>query len=375
MSEVKKLRVLIVDDSAIMRQLLTDILRGSSSIEVVGFARNGMEALEKTRDLRPDVVTLDVEMPVMSGLEALPGLVGIYGKPVVMVSSLTQEGAETTLAALEMGAVDFVPKPAANQLTALRNVSDEIIAKILQAGGSHVQVAKSTVSSSIAKSVSEKKAPEAEFPKGSETVAKEVRETSRSSADKKIRSVVLIGISTGGPQALSETLARLQPPIPPVLLVQHMPSKFTGAFAERLNRKCAVEVREAVSGDRLRNDLILVAPGGRHMRLVGKSPMTARIEINDEPPMSGHKPSVDYLFESVVPIFGDSIVGIIMTGMGRDGVRGMTAIRTAGGVTFGQDEATSTVYGMNKAAWLEGAVETQFPVEKLPGIIARAWRG
>ncbi len=373
MSEDTKVRVLIVDDSAIMRQLLADILRSSPRIEVAGFARNGMEALEKTRDLRPDVITLDVEMPVMSGLEALPGLVGIYHRPVVMVSSLTQEGAETTLTALEMGAVDFVPKPVAHQLTSMRNVADEIIAKILSAGKSQVQI-----TDAISKVVpppppAEKKAPEAYLTQVTEAPAKPPRDAVKT--DKAPRNIVLIGISTGGPQALSETISQLRPPVPPILIVQHMPSKFTGAFAERLNRKSVLEVREAVSGDRLRNDTVLVAPGGRHMRITGKSPMTARIELSDEPPISGHKPSVDCLFESAVPVFGDQIVGIIMTGMGRDGVRGLQAIRAAGGSTFGQDEESSTVYGMNKAAWLEGAVETQFPLAKLPTIVTKAWRG
>jgi len=373
MSDDIKLRVLIVDDSAIMRQLLADILRSSNRIEVIGFARNGIEALEKTRDLRPDVITLDVEMPVMSGLEALPGLVGIYHKPVVMVSTLTQEGAETTLTALEMGAVDFVPKPVANQLTSMRNVSDEIIAKILAAGNSQVQL-----TTAISKVVpppppAEKKAPEAFLSHVADSPSKLPRDATKT--EKPPKNIVLIGISTGGPQALSETISQIRPPVPPILIVQHMPSKFTGAFAERLNRKSALEVHEAVTGDRLKNDTVLIAPGGRHMRITGKSPMTARIEISDDPPISGHKPSVDCLFESALPIFGDQIVGIIMTGMGRDGVRGLLAIRAAGGSTFGQDEETSTVYGMNKAAWLEGAVETQFPLAKLPGIVAKAWHG
>ena len=187
--------------------------------------------------------------------------------------------------------------------------------------------------------------------------------------------IIFVGASTGGTEAVKTFLQGIPPDCPPILIVQHMPSKFTGAFAERLNRKSVLEVREAVSGDRLRNDTVLVAPGGRHMRITGKSPMTARIELSDEPPISGHKPSVDCLFESAVPVFGDQIVGIIMTGMGRDGVRGLQAIRAAGGSTFGQDEESSTVYGMNKAAWLEGAVETQFPLAKLPTIVTKAWRG
>lgn len=357
------LKVLIVDDSAIMRQVLTDILRSCPQIQVVGTARDGREALERTRDLRPDVVTLDVEMPVMSGLEALPGLVGIYQVPVVMVSALTQEGAETTLQALELGAVDFVPKPGSNPISKMRNEADEIINKVLSAGSSHIRIA-------VAKARTLKNLDAAQI-----AVKEEMpRERKRlSSTDQTPRSIVVIGISTGGPQALNDTLIQLEPPIPPTLIVQHMPAKFTSAFANRLQNKCAVDVREAQQGDRLRNDLILIAPGGNHMRLIGKTTGLARIEINDEPPISGHKPSIDCLFESAVPIFGSAITAILMTGMGRDGVRGTAMIRAAGGATFGQDEATSTVYGMNKAGWLEGAIQTQFPLEKLPAIIRQAW--
>ena len=366
MNSENLLKVLIVDDSAIMRQLLSDIFRSSQRIQVVGTAKDGREALEKTRDLRPDVVTLDVEMPVMNGLEALPGLVGIYQKPVVMVSSLTQEGAETTLQALELGAVDFVPKPGTNQVARLKEEAEEIIAKVLAAGKSQIRIAHAPPH--IARLPEGSPAPQAPAPISSSLAPK-----SATSAIIAPHHLVLIGISTGGPQALNDTLCFLEPPIPPVLIVQHMPGKFTSAFAERLNRKCHVEVREAVTGDRLKNDQILIAPGGLHMRIVGKSPATARIELTDDPPMTGHKPSADYLFESAIPVFHAAITAIVMTGMGRDGARGAGLVRAAGGSTFGQDEATSIVYGMNKCAWQEGAIQTQFPLEKLPSIIRQAW--
>ncbi|MFM7319774.1 MAG: chemotaxis response regulator protein-glutamate methylesterase [bacterium] len=363
MSSEGLLKVLVVDDSAIMRQLLSDIFRSSQRIQVVGTAKDGREGLEKTRDLRPDVITLDVEMPVMNGLEALPGLVGIYQKPVVMVSSLTQEGAETTLQALELGAVDFVPKPGTNQVSRLKEEADEIIAKVLAAGRSQIRIAEATPRA-------------ARLPELATNTAPGQAITAVKSAATAITTplhLVLIGISTGGPQALNDTLCFLEPPIPPVLIVQHMPGKFTSAFARRLNSKCHVEVREAATGDKLKNDQILIAPGGVHMRLVGKTPATARIELTDDPPMTGHKPSADYLFESAVRVFHSAITAIVMTGMGRDGARGAGLVRAAGGSTFGQDEATSTVYGMNKCAWLEGAIQTQFPLEKLPSIIRQAW--
>ena len=347
-----KIKVLVVDDSAVMRQVLTQILTSSPLLDVVGVAKDGREALEKTRDLHPDVITLDIEMPIMSGMEALPGLVGIYQKPVVMVSSLTQEGAEPTFQALELGAVDFVPKPAQNTIAGLKDVTEEIIAKVVSAAKSQIRI----VAGSVVKTA----------PPKPPTLATEKPSNHRHSTEKLPRKVVVIGISTGGPQALSETLSHVRP---------HMPAKFTGAFAARLDSHCQVRVKEATDGERLQNDTIYIAPGGRHMRVVGKSPATAAIEINDEPPTTGHKPSADYLFESVVPIFGQAIVGIIMTGMGRDGATGLKSIRNAGGTTFGQDEATSTVYGMNKAAYQEGAVQTQFPLEELASIITKSWNG
>lgn len=364
-----KIKVLVVDDSAVMRQVLSQLFNSSPLLEVVGFAKDGREALEKTRDLQPDVITLDVEMPIMTGMEALPGLVGIFHKPVVMVSSLTQEGAEQTFQALELGAVDFVPKPIQNTIGGLKEVSEEIITKVVNAAKSQIRI----VSGSAGKTAIIKPPAQAITPAAAKPATTEKPPIARPPAEKLPRKVVVIGISTGGPQALSETLIHVKPPIPPTLIVQHMPGKFTNAFASRLNNHSQVHVKEAVDGERLQNDTIYIAPGGRHMRVVGKSPASAAIEINDDPPMTGHKPSADYLFESVLPIFGSAVVGIIMTGMGRDGATGMVAIRKAGGATYGQDEATSTVYGMNKAAFQEGGVQTQFPLEQLPAIITKSW--
>ena len=180
----------------------------------------------------------------------------------------------------------------------------------------------------------------------------------------------MIGISTGGPQALGQAFPGLAPPIPPILVVQHMPAGFTQVFAERLARHCGLTVKEAEEGDRVVPDQILIAPGGRHMTLIGQAPR-ARVALSDGPLVSGHKPSVDVLFLSAAKAFGPATVGIIMTGMGRDGVEGCKKILAAGGTTFGQDEATSVVYGMNKAAYLEGAVRRQFALEELPGILVR----
>lgn len=336
-------RVLVVDDSALMRKLLADMLRTSSEIEVVGPARDGAEAIEMAARLKPDVITLDVEMPGMTGLEALPAILEAHEAPVVMVSSLTQEGAEVTLRALELGAVDFLPKPGPNKFAELKASADLLVAKVLAAAGSRVRRA---------------------APRG----IRAERPGARPAEPRLAASCVAIGISTGGPQALGQVLPELSPPIPPVLIVQHMPAQFTGAFAARLARNCAVAVKEAAEGDRVLPDRILIAPGGRHMTVVGRPP-EVRVAISDGPLVSGHRPSVDMLFQSVARVYGPSAVGIIMTGMGRDGVEGCKRILQAGGTTFGQDEPSSVVYGMNKAAFLEGAVRKQFALEELPGIV------
>lgn len=345
--------MLIVDDSALMRKLVADLLQ-APEIEIVGAAKDGAEALEMTGRLHPDVVTLDIEMPVMSGLEALPLLLSTYKVPVVMLSALTQEGAEVTLAALELGAVDFFPKPDRHQISQLKASRDLLIAKIVSASQSRVRARGS--------------AHRPPSPSSIPTLPSHTAPQPRASSSSPL--CVVIGISTGGPQALSQVLPELKPPIPPILIVQHMPANFTLAFAERLRKQCAVVVKEACEGDAILPDQILIAPGGRHMTIRG-TPQKAKVSLSDGPLMTGHRPSVDMLFLSAARIYGEATVGIIMTGMGRDGVEGCKSILAAGGSTFGQDEATSVVYGMNKAAFLEGALQSQFALGNLPAIIER----
>jgi two-component system chemotaxis response regulator CheB len=350
-------RLLIVDDSALMRKLLTDLFRSSPEIEVVGSARDGFEALELAEQLKPDVVTLDVEMPGMSGLEVLPALLKARPVPVVMVSSLTQEGAEVTLTALELGAVDFLPKPDRHQLAGIRESRDVLLSKVLCAARSHVRPPQ------------EAPARRAPAPASPEPVAPH----QTAAGEGPVTHCILIGISTGGPQALGQVLPGLTPPIPPVLIVQHMPAKFTYVFAERLARQCNVPVKEAEHGDRVVPGAILIAPGGRHMTVSG-SPPGVRVALSDGPLVSGHKPSVDMLFQSGAKVYRSATVGIIMTGMGRDGVEGCKKILEAGGQTFGQDEHTSVVYGMNKVAFQERAVQSQFALHDLPALVRRIAR-
>lgn len=360
--EREPIRVLIVDDSALIRKLLADLLKETPGVLVVGSARDGEEALDLASKLKPDVVTLDVEMPGLSGLDILPRLISEHGVPVVMVSSLTQVGADITLNALELGAVDYFPKPDRHQVASMKASREVLVGKILAAAGSRVRRGR--------RPSAEKPA---EKPAKTSTSATPRVTTPRSGAPAGLPCVV-IGISTGGPQALGQVLPLVAPPTPPILIVQHMPAQFTGVFAQRLNRSCSVPVKEAETGDPVVPNQILIAPGGRHMTLTGHPPNTS-VAIADGPLVSGHKPSIDMLFQSAAKAYGPSTVGIIMTGMGRDGVEGCKRIRALGGTTFGQDEGTSVVYGMNKQAFLEGGVVTQFSLEELPTILEQIARG
>jgi two-component system, chemotaxis family, protein-glutamate methylesterase/glutaminase len=368
----KRIRVLIVDDSALMRRLLSDLLSTAPEIEIAGTARNGREAVLEAVRLKPDVITLDVEMPEVSGLDALPTLLAVQDAPVIMVSALTQEGADVTLQALEMGAIDFLPKPERNQLAEMRANRDLLVAKVLGAvqGGSRRSRRPRTMPGAA------KAAPLLES-SGAPTAA---RATPRPRAKPVASGVlslvssrsqntlcVVIGISTGGPQALSQVFPLLTPPLPPILVVQHMPAQFTKVFAQRLDRYTTLTVKQAEEGDAVLPSQVLIAPGGRHMALVGHPPRV-RIALSDEPPVSSHRPSVDVLFRSAAAVYQSTALGLIMTGMGRDGVEGCKAILAAGGLALGQDEATSAVYGMNKAAMLEGAVKGQFPLEEFAEI-------
>jgi two-component system, chemotaxis family, protein-glutamate methylesterase/glutaminase len=360
----RRVRVLIVDDSALMRRLLSDLLSSAPQIEIVGTARDGREAVLQAIRLKPDVITLDVEMPEVSGLEALPSLLAVHEAPVVMVSALTQEGADVTLQALELGAVDFMPKPERNQLAEIRANRDLLVAKVLAAAESQVRRPRRSTSFSSTTSVTTRTAVRRSPRPAPGTVSPPVS----ASATGQGSPCLVIGISTGGPQALSQIFPLLMPPMPPILVVQHMPAQFTGIFAERLNRYSSLEVKQAEDGDLVLPDRVLIAPGGRHMIISSHSPR-ARIALLDEPPVSGHRPSVDVLFQSAARAYQSNVIGLLMTGMGRDGVEGCKAILAAGGFTLGQDEDTSVVYGMNKAAFLEGAIRVQFALDDLAGIL------
>jgi two-component system chemotaxis response regulator CheB len=325
------IRVLIVDDSATMRKLIAASLSADPEFEIVGEAADPLQAREAIKALNPDVITLDVEMPNMNGLDFLERLMRLRPMPVVMVSTLTTRGAEITLAALELGAVDCVAKPAAGTPHAFDTLPD----KVRAAASARVRATR------IATTGSE---PDGQFAPGDRVVA--------------------IGSSTGGVEALLALVERLPANCAPMVITQHMPGTFTKSFAERLNRTCAAEVREARDGDPLTAGKIYLAPGGdSHLEVDGVNHLRCRVRPG--PPMSGHCPSVDRLFESVARTAKSRALGVILTGMGRDGARGLLSIREAGGRTLGQNEATCVVYGMPKAAFEIGAVERQLPLEKI----------
>jgi two-component system chemotaxis response regulator CheB len=351
-------RVLVVDDSALMRKHISNMLKSSSQIEVCGIASDGNEAVEKVRRLRPDVVTLDVDMPGRDGLETLPAILDICPTPVIMVSSLTRQGAQVTLDALDLGAVDFIPKPTSSIAADVTRIRNELVAKVLAVAGTPIR-----------RQAFDRQRPRRPSPTPSAPVKKMASVAVTDAANDPLAQMcVAIGISTGGPPAIHAIFEKLVPPVPPIVVVQHMPAQFTQAFAKRLNELCEIEVKEAEDGDNVVPNRAIIAPGGMHA-VIKKLGFKYRVALDDSEPVSGHKPSVDVLFASAAKVYGSKLVGVIMTGMGRDGADGCKQILANGGRTYGQDEATSVVYGMNKVAYREGGVQKQFPLDALPSIL------
>jgi len=338
-------RVLVVDDSAVMRQLLSTLLAEDPEIEVVGTAPDPLVARERIKQLNPDVLTLDVEMPHMDGVSFLRKIMTLRPMPVVMISTLTRAGAEVTLEALEIGAVDFIAKPVANQAQELALLADELRTKVKSAA--RTRVGARSHAAAPAK------------PRRSESFV--------SSGDK----IVLIGASTGGVEALKVVLMDLPENCPPVLITQHMPPRFTTAFAERLNRECPMKVSEARHDDVIEQGHVYIAPGSHHLELVRKGTGYA-CALNDGALVSGHRPSVDVLFRSGARLAPQKIVSVILTGMGKDGAEGMLELSRGGAVTIGQDEHSSLIYGMPRAAFERGAVQHQFPLTRVADAILDA---
>jgi two-component system chemotaxis response regulator CheB len=338
----ERIRVLVVDDSALMRKLIPAILARESSIEVVGTAMDGAFALKKIEELKPDVVTLDLEMPRMDGMETLRLIMRRAPLPVILFSTHSKEGGYATFKALAMGAVDFLAKPKDAAAGHLDEIADQLIAKI-----------------KVAKRAAGRKLPPAIV--GEEPAAP--KKGTRAALPP--RRVIAIGISTGGPNALQFVLSQIPADFPStILVVQHMPEGFTEMFAKRLDECCSLEVHEARSGDLLLAGRVLICPGNRHM-MVRRMPRGDMVVLSDGAPVNGHRPSADVLFHSVAQEFGLTAVGILMTGMGDDGAEGLGAIKAAGGMTIAQSEDTCVVSGMPRAAILKGYANKIVPLDGL----------
>ncbi|MBN8530478.1 MAG: chemotaxis response regulator protein-glutamate methylesterase [Alphaproteobacteria bacterium] len=336
---MKRITVLIVDDSAFIRKMYTDILSSEPDIHVLDTAANPLEAREKIKALNPDVLTLDIEMPKMNGLAFLEKIMTLRPMPVIMASSLTSKGAEETIRALEIGAVDIICKPEHyHSRDAIDALKHELISKV-----------RAAASINTARRAAQKR----EVHPG----IIPFRGTSSH--------MIAIGASTGGVEALRDIFRRLPENSPPIVVTQHMPEHFTRSFAARLNSVSQVEVSEAVNNARLQTGHAYLAPGNRHLRIVSVSGgWVCRLE--DGPAVSGHKPSVDMLFHSVAQAAGPRAVGVILTGMGRDGAGGMKAMRECGSYNIGQNQASCVVYGMPQMATKAGAVHVELPLDSIP---------
>lgn len=352
----KPIRVLVVDDSALVRQILTEILDAAPGIEVVGTAQDPYIAREKIKALNPDVLTLDVEMPRMDGLTFLRNLMRLRPMPVVMVSSLTARGAEVTLQALELGAVDVVRKPDLDLARGLQEYSGELIDKIRMAAGARVRTLTTQPDPPPRLSV------DAVIPK---RPVQSFRTTDR---------IIAIGASTGGTEAIKEVLLRLPPDTPGVVITQHIPPGFSAAFAERMNRQTGLIVKEAAEGDRVMAGHAYIAPGDRHL-LLARDGARYVCRLSDGEPVNRHRPSVDVLFRSVAQSAGANACAAILTGMGADGAQGLKELRDLGVHTIAQDEATSVVWGMPGEAVKRGGAVEILPVQEIAAALLRGATG
>ena len=350
------IKVMVVDDSALVRKLMSEVLNSDPDITVIAQAPDPVFAMQKMEKEMPDVITLDIEMPRMDGITFLKKLMAETPLPVVICSSLTREQADTTVKALRAGAVDIITKPEIGVKGFIQDSAIQIIDAVKAAAQARV---KKRNSGRI--NTEEKRSADAVLSKG-RSGSQAMSETT----DK----IIAIGASTGGTQALRQVLSEMPAITPGIVIVQHMPEKFTTAFSEHLNELSAMEVREARNGDRLHNGLALLAPGGKHM-LLKRSGAQYHVDVVDGPLVSRHRPSVDVLFRSVARFAGANTTACLMTGMGDDGATGLKEIRDAGGRTFAQDEESSVVFGMPKEAWKRGAAEELLALEDISSVLIK----
>jgi two-component system chemotaxis response regulator CheB len=345
----KTIRVLIVDDSALVRSILSEVLARDPQIEVVGTAGDAHIAREKIKKLNPDVLTLDVEMPKMDGLTFLHNLMRLRPMPVVMVSSMTERGAEVTLDALAMGAVDFLSKPRIDVAAKLPEYCDELIAKIKVAARASVRALDPQRAAAVR--------PKSMSPAAADTLpaARKMRTTDR---------IIAIGASTGGTEAIKRVLVGLPADAPGILITQHIPKAFSASFAKRMDDSCLMTVTEAEDGQQVLAGHVYIAPGDQHLYLVRDGARYV-CRLSDGPPVNRHKPSVDVLFSSVAKSAGENAIGVILTGMGKDGAKGLKEMRAAGSRTVAQDEHTSVVWGMPGEAVAIGATEDVVSIDDM----------
>ncbi|MBW3695249.1 chemotaxis response regulator protein-glutamate methylesterase [Vibrio sp. T187] len=340
---MRKIKVLVVDDSPVFRSLLTELISSDPDLEVVGSAEDPYEARELIKKLNPDVLTLDIEMPKMNGVQFLKNLMRLRPMPVVMISTLTQHGADTTLHALELGAVDYFPKPAMDSTGDMLGYKDLINSKIKIASGANVS---------------------------SEPLASQSIETVVASGKSKLE-IIGIGASTGGTEAVRNVLSALPSGLPPIVITQHISAMFTKSFAERLDSISEVKVQELSAGTvPLVKGCAYVAPGDKHMVIIRKGSKLYG-QVDDRPPVNRHKPSVDVMFDSIAEAVGVNAMAIILTGMGNDGAQGMLKMKEQGAITIAQDEKTSVVWGMPRVAVEIGAAMHVKPLFKIPKVLAQ----
>lgn len=351
---MSKIKVLVIDDSALIRQMLTELLNSDPEIEVVGAAQDPIIARDKIKQLNPDVLTLDVEMPRMDGITFLRNLMRLRPMPVVMVSTLTQQGADVTLEALELGAIDFVTKPNLDVKEQLQNYAEEIATKVKIASKANVRA------------ISDRAHDKGKDIKHSADAVLEKRSAPSGTKLKTTDKIIAIGASTGGTEAIREVLEGMPADAPGIVITQHIPPKFSTSFAQRMDSICAMTVYEAMDGQQIVPGHVYIAPGDQHL-IVERSGARYYARLNDGPPVNRHKPSVDVLFRSVAQSVGPNAIGVILTGMGDDGARGLLEMKEAGAPTIGQDEASSVVWGMPGEAFKCGAVDTQLPLSAVAG--------
>ena len=350
----KKIRVVVVDDSALVRSLLSEIINRQHDMECIGTANDPLVAREMIRELNPDVITLDVEMPRMDGIDFLGRLMRLRPMPVVMISTLTEQGAEVTLRALELGAVDFVAKPRVGVATGLSDLAGQIVDKIRVAAVAQVRRASARDPAASAVTSGNSTTPAAGL-------------LGRLSTEK----VIFIGASTGGTEAIKEILVHMPADSPAIVITQHMPAGFTTSFAARLNSLCQITVKEAVNGERILPGHAYIAPGGKQFH-ISRSGANYVAVVDDSPPVNRHKPSVEVLFKSAAAMVGRNAYGVMLTGMGADGATAMREMKDAGSYNYVQDEASCIVFGMPREAIAHGAADEVLPLNQIaPALVAR----